>query len=1337
MKVDFPIVAIGASAGGLEPLEIFFENAKTDSSFAYVLIQHLAPNHKSLMDELLARHTDLPIKIIEHQMPVETGTIYLNPPKKFIELLDGKFSLSEKEDRRLSFPISSFFYSLAVHQHENSCAIVLSGTGSDGSEGIKHVKENGGLVLTQQPETARFDGMPKNAINTGAVDKVCNVEQMHQELEAYFINRIELNGKKLESSNSKNVISEILKSVLDQIHVDFTGYKYTTVSRRIGRRMSLLGFSAMEDYLDYLANNPSEAHLLSKELLIGVTRFFRDAEAFEALKNQVVPQLIEANKDNKTIRIWVTACSTGEEAYSIAILIKDYLRMHRLQYDVSIFATDLDKEAIKLAANRIFPENIGAEIPPEYLSTYFIPHRSGYTISKEIREMIVFSAHNVIQDPPFNKIDLICCRNFLIYLNDTIQQQLFSIFQYALKSQGFLFLGSSESLGKSGEDFIEFDKKNKIFINRENKKFIQQIRSPKAKAASAYSQGQQGSTFGNGPSSGRNKLMNEIQNALIQAYVPDSIVTDEYFNLLHTTGNANRWLRLPAGEISSNVMKMLPESLAVPLEVVANKVIQSGKPITLNNVAPTKVIGEYFKDQASLKVTVHRTNLIDNSVHLFITFEPENTAKPQSETAKIDMGTASMEKIAILERELRINRETLQTTIEELESSNEELQAANEELQSSNEELESVNEELYTVNAEYQQKNLELSDSNNDLNNLIQSTEIALLFLDSHLNIRKFTPEIKKIMNLMPHDIGRNISHFRGKVQLEDFLDRIEEVFTSLVPFQVQVKDNNEKEYLLKISPFKTPKKEIQGVVLVFVDISQSNRMERALEISDQSLAALKQQHHNQNEIFELITNNLRDLVTIISPEGKVEYCSPSGFDITGYSLEKMYELNFLQQVAGPIHQERWQKAITDLSKHKDPGLIHFKFKTAKGNFRWMESNLKQLNHTNPEKSRILVTTRDIHQRMLDDIEKYKLALIAEQTSNAVLITDPAGRITFANQAFETMTGFEAAETMGMIPGRLLQGEESDSETIRIMSDAIKKTQPFDVELINYSKFGNKYVVRIQAEPMYDYEKQFIGFFSIQTDVTHQKDQFEEIHKLNLKIKEQNYKLEEVNTALEEFAYVASHDLKTPVRNIRGLLDLIRKKGEALDLKKRDHYFDIIFSSAGELNRMIDNLLEYSRTGRSQEDLELVNLPSLMNEITRQFDSDLKELDGSIQVNLQVDEIQVYPILFKRLVTNLISNAIKYRDGSPPEILISCQKSDPQTVNFQVRDNGMGIPEDQYEQIFKIFKSLNPNKDSNGIGLSVSKKIVELHGGTIWVDSKVGEGTTFFFTIKNNHREKN
>lgn len=1330
MKYKFPIIGIGASAGGLEPLELFFEDAEPSLDFAYVLIQHLAPNHKSLMNELLARHTQLPIHIITDMMPLEKGKIYLNPPKKFVELREGKFLLSEKEDRKLSFPISAFFNSLAEQAHEKACAIVMSGTGSDGSEGIKFIKEKGGLVLAQNPESAKFDGMPKSAILTGAVDKVCTVDQMHKELKFFFSSTDELHQNKFESIDSKSMIVAILRTVYQQIGVDFTEYKYTTISRRIARRMSILGYSKMNEYLLYLKENLPETKLLSKELLIGVTRFFRDEGAFETLKNQVIPRIFEANQETKSIRVWVPACSTGEEAYSIAILIRDHIRIHKLQFEVSIFATDLDNEAVKMATNRLFPESIASEIPPEYLNMYFIPQRKGFTIAKEIREMIIFSPHNVIQDPPFNKIDLISCRNFLIYLNTKLQQRLFSLFQYSLRTGGFLFLGSSESVGNASEEFVEFDKKYKIFLNKENKKIIQQLRSSSRKGSSSTEFSETPITTGSnsGFISAKYKLLAEIQNTLIQEYVPDSLVTDESLNLLHTTGNAHRWLTLPPGKISTNVLKMLPESLAMSFEVVANKVMATGNPIGVNHVEIDGTLQNYYPGKKHLRILVRKTELIEGTFLLIATFESENKTTEYLPSEEIDMSASSKEKINILERELRIIRENLQTTIEELESSNEELQAANEELQSSNEELESVNEELHTVNAEFQHKIVELSESNNDLNNLIQSTEIALLFLDSNLNIRRFTPAIRKILDLLPHDIGRNISHFRGKVQMENFIEHIEKVFEKLVPYETQITDTWGQEYILKIAPFKTPKNEIQGVVLVFIDMIYTSRIERALEISDKALAKLHIKHDEQSELFELIANNSRDMITIIDLNGKLKYSSPSGPEITGFPPERLMEINLLERIPDPAHKKRWQKAIETIREGRSPNLIQFKFKTWNGMHRWMESNLKPLNLSTEKAGNILVTTRDIHQRMLHDVEMRKLALIAEQTSNAIIITDNEGKITFVNDAFENMTGYKEEEILGQNQIDLLQVAENPKDINARIALAIKNKTTSEVEILNYTKSGNKYMARIQTEPMFDKNQELIGFFSIQNDITNQKEQEEQIYRLNQKIKEQNQKLEEVNKSLEEFAYVASHDLKAPVRNISGLLDLIKKKGEQLDPEKREHYFEVIRSSSRELSRLIDNLLEYSRSGKLQEELQTVELEKICTMVIEQFEQELIALNGMITIDLDIKEIQVYPILFKRLLTNLISNALKYRSESIPEINISC-KAENGATKFIITDNGIGIADQHKEEIFKIFKRLGQNSDSNGIGLSVCKKIVEVHGGRIWVDSQVGKGSSFNFVI--------
>ena len=1330
MEYTFPVVALGASAGGLEPLETFFEKINNNTKYAYVIIQHLAPNHISLMDELLSRHTNLPIQKIQHGMLIEKGNIYLNPPKKIVEIKDGKFVLSEKEDRKLTFPISDFFISLAEHLQDKACAIILSGTGSDGSNGIKFIKENSGLVLVQNPDQAKFNGMPNSAINTGVVDKVCEVEKMHQEIESFFDNTAIISEN---SSHLNSIISKILKSVDNQINEDFTGYKYTTVSRRISRRMNVLDFTKMEDYYNHLKNNPIEAHLLAKEFLIGVTRFFRDEEAFIALKQQVIPQLFKNNSESKTIRVWIPACSTGEEAYTIAILIKDHLRVHKEQFNVNIFATDLDKEAIKLAANRIFSKEISSEIPIEYLNTYFIAQKNGYSIAKEIREMIVFSVHNVIQDPPFNKIDLISCRNLLIYLNDATQQQLFNLFQYSLKTNGFLFLGPSETLGVSSEDFIEINKKRNIFVNKESKKFIQRLRNFKNKQ-SKLNFPESLIPFKLPVNANKKTLLNEIQHSLIQEYVPDSLVIDEHFNLLHSAGNAHRLLTMPSGEISSNILRMLPETLSIPLEVVANKVFETGNSLKINNIKISEDLKVFFNSKGIVNISVQKKEISQGIDLLFITFESDNTGnKENNHFENVNVISVSKEKIHILERELRINRETLQTTIEELESSNEELQATNEELQSANEELESVNEELYTVNAEFQQKNHELVKSNDDLNNLIYSSELAILFLDTNLNIRKFTPKIKDILELVSHDIGRNISHFRGKIQLENFLEHMESVLKSLVTYESKIEDIKGREYLLKISPFKSQKDEVQGIIMVFVDLTQANRLKRALEISDKALEALESKHENQEEIFKLITNNLHDMVCIINKNGNIEYCNPSGVNITGYPLKKLYYVNLLDSIIDSKYKEIVHKAFDNIQKNQEPGLIEFELKRFKGKKRWFEAIIKPINLHKLSNQKFLFIIYDIHQRKLNEIELIKNSMIAEQTSSAVVITDVKGAITYTNDAFEKMTGFAEEEVLGKKPGSFLQGPESDPEVIKVMSKSIQERKEFNVDIVNYNKLKNKYIINIKAEPLYDKNNNFIGFFSIQNDITQQQENINRVHKLNSIIKEQNEKLENTNKSLEEFAYIASHDLKAPVRNIKGMLEIIKKKGDDLDPKKREAYFDIILSASDEINQMINNLLEYSRTGISTEKLDLVNISDILQEVIQQFDQDLEKLDGKIICNVNIKELAIYPILFKRLITNLISNSIKYRSKKKPIITISCN-IEKEIVLFLVSDNGIGIPENQFQNIFTIFKSLKQNKDSNGIGLSVCKKIVELHGGSIWIESKVGEGTTIKFEIPYNQK---
>jgi two-component system CheB/CheR fusion protein len=1328
MEIDFPVIGIGASAGGLEPLELFFDNVSKDVDSAFVIVQHLSPNHKSLMDELLARHTELPIKIIEDNLKIEKGTIYLNPPKSFVEINEGKFVLTDKKDRKLSFPISVFFKSLAREMDHNSCAIILSGTGSDGSEGIKYIKESGGLVLIQDPDESKFDGMPNSAISTGVADKVCKVDSLHSEIDSFFKNIKDLNKKKPSSDSDELIVNKILDAIYKTNDVDFNGYKKSTVRRRLSRRMSLLGFNSLESYYDKMKNDPKESNLLSKEILIGVTRFFRDKEAFELLRDEVIPRIVKENAQSKSLRVWIPACSTGEEAYSIAILIKDYLRQNKLQYEVSIFATDLDKEALKKAGDRIFPENISTEIPKEYLDTYFMPHKSGYSITKDIREMIVFSPHNLVQNAPFNKMDLVSCRNFLIYLENEVQQRLFVLFQYALRTNGVLFLGSSESLGDAQDDFIEINKRYKFFINKENRKFIQRpIQNRKVQKGSDQIKEATGPLVDQ-VNTNRNQLLNEIQHTLIQEYVPDSIVVDREMNLVHTSGNANQWLSLPSGEVSSNALKMLPQSISVPIEIVANRVLNSGESTMLTDIKPAGALTPFFEPGQDINIHIKSQKLSLNSVYLFITFKGQHLSNEEVDIGRIRVNEVSEDKIHILERELRVIREELQTTVEELESSNEELQASNEELQSSNEELESVNEELYTVNSEFQQKNAELAETNDDLDNLIESTDIALLFLDSNLNIRKFTPALKKILDLVPHDVGRNISHFRGKIQLDNFIDQIEGVLESLIPFESKVTDTKGHEYLLRISPFRTKNNEIKGIIVVFVDLTKVNNLEQALSKSDRAMDDMKVEYYSHDKLFKLIEYNVRDMICIIDETGDFEYTTPSGVDITRFSVNEIKKLNLFERIPKTKQLSKVKKALKNSTYNETTESVQFEFIRKDGKHDWFEVLVKEIQQVEPKKRKFLLTIRSIQDRITKTEELRRISLIAEQTSNAVIITDTQEKIVFTNKSFEKLTLYTSGEVVGKVPGDFLQGKETDPEVVEQMSKAIEERNSFDVNILNYNKQGNRYVVNIKAEPMFNDSDEFIGFFSIQNDITHEHEQLNEIHRLKDKLNLQYEKLKEVNQSLEDFAYIASHDLKAPVRNIKGLLEVLDRKGDDMTTEKRKEYFDIINSSSKELDRLIDNLLEYSRTGNLSEELEEVNTKKLVEEAVQQFKFEVEKHEGTIDLDIDINQISVYPILFKRLVTNLISNSIKYKGENPPIITISSSTKDS-LVEFSVSDNGIGIPENQKDQIFQIFKRLNNNKDSNGIGLSVCKKIVELHGGRIWVESKLGEGTSMKFEI--------
>ncbi|MBF0328784.1 MAG: PAS domain-containing protein [Nitrospirae bacterium] len=846
--VPIAIVGIGASAGGLDALERFFRNMPSDSGLAFVVVQHLSPNYKSLMVELLSKHTAMNVYRAEDGMPVEANTTYLIPPKKNLTIFHGKLYLTDLNNPSgqghfLNLPIDIFFRSLAEDQGDRAIGIILSGTGSDGTLGIRAIKGAGGMVMAQDADSAKFDGMPMSAAATGLLDYVLPPDKMSDELLKYVKHPFIHKGDKVEELILKDEdnLSKILGILRERTGVDFTFYKPNTIVRRIERRISINQINRIEDYVVHLAQSPSEARILYKDLLIGVTKFFRDEDAFQIIAQKVIPNIFEGRNSNSPIRVWSVGCSTGEEAYSLAIMLKEYMDASNKRFDVKVFATDLDKDAVEYAGTGIYPESIISDISHERLQLHFTKKDGGYQINENIRRMVIFAVQNILTDPPFSKIDLTCCRNMLIYFQPVMQKKVLHSLHYALNRNGYLFLGSSESLGDLNNSFAVVDSKWKVYRDKIGSKLplMNDFVMPTVK---------KGSGAINKIDAGYPVRMLKIDDpldiayqSLVARFAPPSVIIDENHELLHVFGDLARYIKIPTGKASLNIVKMVRKELAMPLNTAIHKALKKKGDVIYKDLKIKDEDGTYL-----VNITVHPV-IDEKSKRLFIilTFE-ENISRSISREEADGIGVDEIrdQRIADLEQALQYTKENLQASIEEMETSNEELQstneeliASNEELQSTNEELQSVNEELYTVNSEYQKKIEELTDLNNDIINLYKNTNIGTLFLDLQMNIRKFTPAISDIVNIMDRDLGRPIQHFSHNIHYPNFITDIESVTKTLISKETEVESWNNKYFLMKIDPYRTVDNAIAGIVITFIDITERKGFEERLKVKHNLLS--------------------------------------------------------------------------------------------------------------------------------------------------------------------------------------------------------------------------------------------------------------------------------------------------------------------------------------------------------------------------------------------------------------------------------------------------------------------------------------------------------------------
>lgn len=919
----FPVVGIGASAGGLAAFEAFFSGmpADVDPGMAFVLVQHLAPDHKSILTELIRRCTRMQVFEVKDGVKVEPNCAYIIPPGHDMAFLNGTLQLlAPSAPRGQRLPIDFFFRSLAQDQHERAICVVLSGTGSDGTQGVRAIKGEGGMVVAQNPESTEYDGMPRSAIATGLVDYVLPPPEMPAQIIAYAAHAFGRSSRTatFPTPKTESAVKKIFVLLRDQTGHDLSQYKPSTVHRRIERRMAVHHIETMDGYVKYLQETPAEVEALFRDLLIGVTSFFRDIEAFNTLEEEVIPRLFDGKSDGGVVRVWSVGCSTGEEPYSLAILLVERMETLRHRYTVQVFATDIDNRAIAAARSGLYPASIAADISPERLSRFFIlePDGSAYRVHKGIRDLLIFSEHDVTRHPPFSKLDLISCRNLLIYMDGDLQKKIFPLFHYALNPDSILFLGTSETVGEFSDLFVPVDRKSKIYQHRKegcctHRAVFGRIPLPSTTRATALVQTARKSVF-----PGKLPLRELTEQAILQQIAPACVLVNSQGDILYLHGRTGMYLEPTPGEPNiNNILKMAREGLRQGLTSALRRAV-SGKELVRCQGLRVKTNGDFTSVNVSIHpVSNHLSTAQEISLFLVIMEEaqPTDLVKDSQSAESHNWSLDSEAHFEALNQELRAKEEYLQTTHEELETSNEELkssseemQSVNEELQSTNEELEtskeelqSVNEELATVNAELQNRVMDLSRSNNDMNNLLAGTGIATVFVDHRLRILRFTPTASAIINLIPSDTGRPVSHIVSNLVGYDRLIRdVQSVLETLIPVQVDVQTTDNKWYTMRIQPYRTLENVIEGAVITFIDITEMTQAKAAL------------QKANALSRLAVVVRDANDAITVHDLTGRIVAWNPGAEKLYGWSEAEAQEMNIRDTIPDDIREETLKKAL-------------------------------------------------------------------------------------------------------------------------------------------------------------------------------------------------------------------------------------------------------------------------------------------------------------------------------------------------------------------------------------------------------------------------------------------
>ena len=1332
-RQDFHIVAIGASAGGLDSLEKFFTRLPTDTGMAFVVLQHLSPDFKSLMDELLARRTPLRIRQAEHELSIEANTVYLLPPMKEMIIRQRRLLLNDRDPRHgLTLPIDLFLRSLAQDVGEQAVAVILSGSGSDGSRGVLEISKAGGTVFCESPDTAQFNGMPLSAIQTGHVDRVMAPEEI-----ALAVASLRHSGSEQSSdppSDDVRGVDAILKLLRDEYAIDFSHYKAGTVTRRIERRLAFNRALDIDMYVEQLRSDPRELSSLYEDLLIGVTRFFRDTDAFEALERRIIPDLVDRAESEDQIRVWVPGCATGQEAYSIAILLHERLKARRQAVRVKILATDVHKASLDVASSGFYTPEQVAGIGESRLQQFFTPKANGYQISQIIRESIVFAPHNLIRDAPFTKMDLIACRNLLIYFQPHAQKTVLTLFHFALKSGGILFLGSSESPGGLLDEFDTIDERAKIYRKRRDIGLPRELRLPIPRT---------GTLPVPSPKPTRSAAVNPqlvgVYDRLLDRYMPPSFLVDEQGQLVDTFGGVEGFLRVKARRPTQRLLDMLGDDMRTIVAGALQRVRRDLESVRYSGIVIQgdsrrfSVVAEPVRDPHGTLTHV-LVSLVDTDSAGAPGSVPRLVSPPGARLEAVIPDAAvsglSLEQQRAMEDELAYTKHHLQEAIQEHETANEELQAtneeliaANEELQSTNEELHSVNEEMYTVNAEYQKKNIELQDLNNDIEHLLNGTEVATMFLDRQLCIRKFTPRIAETFRVIPQDVGRPLRTFTHDLSQSSLIADVERVLEDGITLETQTWDKRGRCLFLRILPYRARSRERtannadngheqpsspDGVVLTLTDIS-------ALEHARARLAQLSAIVESSDDA--IIAKTLDGIVTTWNG-GAVRLYGYSADEALGHHASFLYPPGRKEEIDAVLQQMRSGRPVDRIQTQrmrKDGSLVDVLVTFSP--ILDQSNTIVGISGISRDITQLVRARQDISER------EERIRLLLDSTAEAIYGIDLSGVCIFCNSACARILGYESP---AMLIGKQMHplihhtkpdGSPNAPEQSPIF-DAIRRREGTHVEHeVIWRADGTAFPAEYWSHPIFRHQD-VIGAVVTFLDVTERRKAEQE--------------LQEGVRRREQFLAMLSHELRNPLAAILSATRLLEGAGWT------DHASheagQVVTRQANHMSRLLDDLLDVARITRGHITLrtEPVDLRDTARSAIEALGPFLAEHETVLTVDISDEPLHVVGDMarLQQIQANLLSNASKYSPRGS-HVCFELRRIGGEAM-IRVTDQGRGIDRDMLPHIFDLFvqghQTLARSEGGLGVGLTLLKSLVELHNGRVDAYSD-GPGTGSVFTV--------